>query len=101
MVLMAYQRFFSSDERWTSHRCRQGIDSSVLEGVHRVEQQDETTPFQLLLTIPQVAKALNLGRTKVYELIWKEHLPVQKFGRAIRVSKEDLQHWLEERNKSF
>jgi excisionase family DNA binding protein len=62
-----------------------------------MEQSDETASFQLLLTIPQVAQALKLGRTKVYELIWKEHLPVQRFGRAVRVSKEDLQRWLEER----
>jgi len=65
-----------------------------------MEQHDEITSFQLLLTIPQVAKALNLGRTKVYELIWKENLPIRKFGRAVRVSKEDLQRWLEERNQN-
>lgn len=65
-----------------------------------MEQHNERASFQLLLTIPQVAKALNLGRTKVYELIWKEHLPIQKFGRAVRVSKEDLQRWLEERNRN-
>lgn len=65
-----------------------------------MEQNNEaTTTFELLLTIPQVAKALNLGRTKVYELIWQENLPIQKFGRAVRVSKEDLQRWLEERNQ--
>ena len=65
-----------------------------------MEQSEETASFQLLLTIPQVAKALNLGRTKIYELIWKENLPVQKFGRAIRVSKDDLRRWLEERSKN-
>jgi excisionase family DNA binding protein len=72
---------------------------SHLKGVCVMAQDDETASFQLLLTIPQVAKALNLGRTKIYELIWKEQLPIQKFGRAIRVSKEDLQHWLEERRE--
>jgi excisionase family DNA binding protein len=64
-----------------------------------MEENDEITSFQLLLTIPQVATALNLGRTKIYELIWKENLPVQKFGRAVRVSKEDLQRWLNERQQ--
>ncbi len=72
----------------------------ALKGEYLVERSDETTSFQMLLTIPQVAKALNLGRTKIYELIWKEKLPVQKFGRAIRVSKEDLQRWLDERRES-
>lgn len=64
-----------------------------------MEPNDQTNPFRLLLTIPQVAEALNLGRTKVYELIWKENLPVLKFGRAVRVSREDLQRWLKERNE--
>jgi excisionase family DNA binding protein len=64
-----------------------------------MEQHDETASFQMLWTIPQVAKPLNLGRTKIYELIWKENLPVQRFGRAVRVSREDLQRWLEARRE--
>lgn len=59
--------------------------------------QDETPSSPLLITIPEVAKLLNLGKTKVYELIWKENLPVQKFGRAVRVSPHELQQWLEKR----
>ncbi len=46
--------------------------------------QETTQP--LLLTVPQVAKLLNLGRTKVYELIGTKQLPVVRFGRAVRVS---------------
>jgi excisionase family DNA binding protein len=53
----------------------------------------------LLLTIPQVAAVLNLGRTKVYELIDREQLPVVRFGRAVRVSLVALQTWLEQREK--
>lgn len=53
----------------------------------------------LLLTIPQVMRLLSLGRTKVYELIEKEHLPVIRFGRAVRVSSAALQTWLEQRAK--
>lgn len=64
-----------------------------------LEQYDESGSLSLLWTIPQVAKALNLGRTKIYELIWKEGLPVQKFGRATRVSPVELQRWLEERER--
>ncbi len=62
-----------------------------------MEQHNETTLQPQLWTIDQVGKALNLGRTKIYELIWKENLPVQKFGRAVRVSPVELQRWLEER----
>ena len=53
----------------------------------------------LLLTIPQVAALLNLGRTKVYELIDREQLPVVRFGRAVRVSLAALQTWLEQHEK--
>lgn len=53
----------------------------------------------LLLTIPQVAALLNLGRTKVYELIDREQLPVVRFGRAVRVSLAALRTWLEQREK--
>ena len=53
----------------------------------------------LLLSVPEVAKSLGLGRTKVYELIATEGLPVVRFGRAVRVSVESLQRWVEQREK--
>jgi excisionase family DNA binding protein len=53
----------------------------------------------LLLTVSQAAKMLNLGRTKVYELIATEGLPVVHFGRAKRVSMASLQRWIESREQ--
>ncbi len=53
----------------------------------------------LLLTIPDVARRLGLGRTKVYELIATEGLPVVRFGRAVRVSASSLQQWIERREQ--
>jgi len=64
------------------------------------EQQNEAVSLPHLWTVAQVSKALNLGRTKVYELIWKEHLPVQRFGRAVRISPAELLRWLAEREKA-
>lgn len=61
--------------------------------------EKETHP-QLLLTVPQTAKALGLGCTKVYHLIYYEGLPVQRFGRAVRVPVTALEQWLEQRSKS-
>ena len=52
----------------------------------------------LLLNIPQVARMLSLSRTKVYELIETEGLPVVRFGRAVRVSLAALQQWLDQRS---
>jgi excisionase family DNA binding protein len=73
------------------------VRSPEKEGGHVLEQHDEVVFPPQLWTISQVSKALNLGRTKIYELIQKENLPVQKFGRAVRVSPVELQRWLEER----
>ena len=59
--------------------------------------QETTQP--LLLNIAQVAKMLNLGRTKVYELIATKQLPVIRFGRAVRVSSASLRRWVEQQEQ--
>ena len=60
-------------------------------------KQERVQP--LLLTISQVAQSLKLGRTKVYELIATEGLPVVRFGRAVRVSSASLERWVETREQ--
>ncbi len=52
----------------------------------------ESTPQWL--TTSQVANMLGLGMTKTYELL-KEELPSYRFGRVIRVHKNDIETWLE------
>ena len=51
----------------------------------------------MLLTIPQVAELLGLGRTKVYELIAKEGLPSVKLQSALRVPVDELEQWVKQR----
>jgi excisionase family DNA binding protein len=60
-------------------------------------KQSMTTVEPLLLTIPQVATMLGLGRSKVYDLIREEGLPTAKFGTAIRVPAEELKQWVKQR----
>ena len=55
----------------------------------------------LLLNVPQLATLLGLSRTKVYELIATEGLPVLKFGRAVRVSFKSLQQWVDQRERGL
>jgi excisionase family DNA binding protein len=62
-------------------------------------QKKEEMLQPLLLTIPEVAKLLHLGRTKVYRLIADEGLPVMRFGRAVRVPHSLLQQWIEQREQ--
>ena len=64
-----------------------------------MENQNEAPTPRLLLRVPEVAKALGLGRTKVYELIETGELPVIRLGRAVRVSVTALQKWVEGRDK--
>ena len=57
-------------------------------------------PVPLLLTIPEVAARLNIGRTKVYTLIKQDGLPVVKLGAVTRVPLASLQRWLEQREQA-
>ena len=63
------------------------------------EDSSRTVTPPLLLSIPDVAASLGLGRSKVYELIAKEGLPVIRFGRSVRVSAASLQKWVEQREQ--
>ncbi len=60
-------------------------------------KQAQTNVEPLLLTIPQVAAMLNLGHSKVYDLIRSEGLPTTKFGTATRVPAEELKQWVKRR----
>lgn len=50
----------------------------------------------LLLTIEDVQNVIQLGRTKVYELIRTGQLPVIRIGRSVRIRREVLERWLNE-----
>jgi excisionase family DNA binding protein len=63
-------------------------------------QKKEGVLQPLLLSIPEAAAVLRLSRTKVYQLIDVEGLPIVRFGRAVRVPCASLQQWIEQRMKS-
>lgn len=50
---------------------------------------------KLLLTIPEAAERLGLGRSKFYELIQAGEVPAVRIGRAVRVPAERLREWTE------
>jgi excisionase family DNA binding protein len=78
-------------------RLRKNWLQKIEERSETLEQHDEADLHPQLWTISQACQALNLGRTKIYELIWKEGLPIHKFGRATRISPTELQRWLQGR----
>lgn len=80
------------------HECSV-IESETASSWRSQTSASSDSPLPTLLTVAQVATALHLGRTKVYELIWKEGLPVIHFGRAVRISPQALRTWLEQRKQ--
>jgi excisionase family DNA binding protein len=48
----------------------------------------------MLLTVRQVETALQLGRTRTYELLRSGQLPMLRVGRLIRVSRVALEEWI-------
>jgi excisionase family DNA binding protein len=71
----------------------------IMKKAETMEDLERTVAQPLLLSIPDVAASLGLCRSKVYELIAQEGLPVIRFGRSVRVSAASLQKWVEEREQ--
>ena len=53
------------------------------------------TALRLLLRPAEVAEALGIGRSKVYELIHAGELPSIRIGGSIRVPLDRLASWIE------
>lgn len=67
-------------------------------------KDDQTEAFftqeLILLTIPQVMNILGVGRTRLYELIKREKLPVVRIGPgAVRIKLDSLQNWIQDRER--
>jgi excisionase family DNA binding protein len=52
-----------------------------------------------VLTIPEMAKFLQIGITKAYEMSHWRGFPAVRIGRAIRVPKKALLEWLEQQHQ--
>ena len=64
-----------------------------------MEKPQEGATQRLLLRIPEAAEQLGIGRTKIYEMISKGELPTIRIGRAVRISANTLQKWVEVREQ--
>lgn len=49
------------------------------------------------LKVTEVAEFLRIGRTRAYELVSSGAIPSVRIGRNIRVSRKELERWLEGR----
>ena len=52
-----------------------------------------------LLTIGQVAEILQLSKARCYEMAASGELPVVKLGRSVRVRRDRLDRWLDDRSR--
>ena len=50
-----------------------------------------------LLRPGEVQMILRIGRSKLYEMIAREELPVVRIGRAVRIPRRELERWIAER----
>jgi excisionase family DNA binding protein len=51
---------------------------------------------QQFLKVPEVAEELRIARSRAYELVACGTIPAVKIGRSVRVSRKELERWLED-----
>jgi excisionase family DNA binding protein len=49
------------------------------------------------LKVPEVAEVLRIARSRAYELVANGEIPAIKIGHSVRVSRKELDRWLEDR----
>ena len=58
------------------------------------KNETENDGYPDVLTVPQVAKFLQIGVSKAYEITGQEGFPVIRIGKSLRVPKKSLLEWL-------
>lgn len=53
-----------------------------------------------LITVLEMAELLRISRSKAYELVKDVTFPIIKIGKCIRISKKELENWLN-KNKNI
>jgi excisionase family DNA binding protein len=51
------------------------------------------------LKVPEVAQMLRIARSRAYELVGTGEIPSVRIGRSVRVSRKELDRWLEEQRQ--
>lgn len=50
------------------------------------------------LKVPEVAEVLRIACSRAYELVGSGEIPSVRIGRSVRVSRRELDRWLEEQH---
>ena len=51
------------------------------------------------LKVPEVARVLRIARSRAYELVGSGEIPSVRIRRSVRVSRKELDRWLEEQRQ--
>ncbi len=51
------------------------------------------------LKVPEVAEIIRVARSRAYELVAEGEIPSVRIGRSVRVSRKELDRWLEEQRQ--
>ena len=51
------------------------------------------------LKVPEVAEVLRIARSRAYELVADGKIPSVRIGRSVRVSRKELDNWLEDQRQ--
>lgn len=54
---------------------------------------------RMLMRVEEVAQALGIGRSTVFEMIGRHELPVLRIGRLVRIPRHALDEWIAERTE--
>ena len=55
----------------------------------------------LLVTVPEAAKILQIGRRQLWEIVWRDEIPVVRFGRSVRIARVALETFVLERSRLY
>jgi excisionase family DNA binding protein len=54
-------------------------------------------PIEPLLLRPvEAARLLGIGRSKIFEMLADSELPVIRFGRCVRIPRQELKRWIDQ-----
>ncbi len=60
----------------------------------------KSTAQPIALPVNDAAKAIGIGRTKMFALLQSGEVPICKIGRRTLILTEDLQSWMRQQRKS-
>ena len=61
----------------------------------KTQKNADLENLPLLLTVPQVAELLQIGRNTTYDLCHISDFPTVRIGRSIRINADQLKNWLD------